>query len=192
MATLLAKQNIPLAFADQLSPVIKSSFPDSEISKQYACKRTKTACILNGAVAPYFLEQLVSQMQEEPFAVAIDGSNDAGVKKMNPITVRIFNSSTGKVVQQFLDMCMSSSSTAEGLFAAMKEAFDKHGLPWTNCVGVSMDNTAVNMGKRNSIMTRVLKENSSVYVMGCPCHIIHNTAVKAADAFELVSFHALF
>ena len=134
-----------------------------------------------------FLEKLVAQMRVEPFAIAIDGSNDCGVEKMNPLTVCIFNGSTGKVVQQFLDMCMSSSSTAEGLFTTMKEAFSKHSLLWNNCVGVSMDNTAVNMGKRNSIMTRVAQENPSVYIMGCPCHIVHNTAVKAADAFESVS-----
>ena len=36
------------------------------------------------------------------------------------------------------------------------------------------------------MMTLVAKENPSVYVMGCPCHISHNTAVKAADVFESV------
>ena len=132
----------------------------------------------------------MEHIRREPFAIAIDGSNDSGVEKMNPLTVRIFDDQAGKVVQQFLDMCMSSSSTAEGLFIAMKEAFRKHNLQWTNCVGVSMDNTAVNMGKRNSIMTRVSCENPTVYVMGCPCHIVHNTAVKAADVFESVSVHA--
>ena len=35
----------------------------------------------------------------------------------------------------------------------MKEAFRKHSLPWNSCVGVSMDNTAVDMDKRNSIMS---------------------------------------
>ena len=35
----------------------------------------------------------------------------------------------------------------------MKEAFRKHSLPWNSCVGVSMDNTAVDMDKRNSIVS---------------------------------------
>ena len=55
-----------------------------------------------------------------------------------------------------------------------------------------MDNTAVNMGKRNSIMTNVTQQNPAVYVMGCPCHIVHNTAVKAADALESVSVWPYF
>ena len=69
----------------------------------------------------------------------------------------------------------------------MKEAFCKHSLLWNSCVGVSMDNTAVDLDKRNSIMSRVTQETPSVYVMGCPWHLAHNTAVKAADVFESVS-----
>ena len=34
-------------------------------------------------------------------------------------------------------------------------------------------------------MTRVLEKNNSVYVNGCPCHIIHNTANKGASSFAL-------
>ena len=84
-------------------------------------------------------------------------------------------------------MCMSSSSTAEGIFAKMEEAMTSHNIPWTNCVGLSVDNTSVNMGCRNSIKTRVLDKNPAIYIMGCPCHIVHNTAGKAADAFEEVT-----
>ena len=119
-------------------------------------------------VTPYSLQKLVAQMRVEPFAIAIDGSNDCGVEKMNPLTVHIFHGSL-----------LSSSWTSACLHRLQQKAC----LPqW-----VSMDNTAKNMGKRNSIMTRVAKENPSVYVMGCPCHMVHNTAVNAADVFELVS-----
>ena len=46
---------------------------------------------------------------------------------------------------------------------------------------------AVNMGKRNSIKTRVLKTNPSIFVNGCPCHIIQNTTSKAAEMLSRVS-----
>ena len=51
-----------------------------------------------------------------------------------------------------------------------------------------MDNTSVNLGKRNSIMTRVHLRNSSIYIMGCPCHIVHNVAMKASENFSKVSY----
>ena len=46
------------------------------------------------------------------------------------------------------------------------------------------------MDKRNSIMTHVSCENPAVCIMGCPCLIVHNTAVKAADVFESVSVNS--
>ena len=36
-------------------------------------------------VAPYFLEKLVAHIDVEPLAIAIDGSKDCGVEKMNPL-----------------------------------------------------------------------------------------------------------
>ena len=140
-----------------------------------------------GAVAPHFQSMLVNKMKIEPFAIATDGSGDSTLQKMNPLTVRIFDINRGIVCTQFLDMCMSSSSTAENIFSKMHGVMEKHEISWNNCVGVSVDNTSVNMGCNNSIKTRVLQENKAIYIMGCPCHIIHNTGGKAGEAFETVS-----
>ena len=46
-----------------------------------------------------------------------------------------------------------------------------------------MENTTVNLGSRNSIMTRVKQRSPSCYFMGCPCHLIHNITCKASEAF---------
>jgi hypothetical protein len=69
----------------------------------------------------------------------------------------------------------------------MQDAFTTHSISWNNCIG----NTSVNMGCRNSIKTRVLNMSPAIYIMGCPCHIVHNTALKAATAFEEVSVHIM-
>ena len=186
VATMLVQHNIPLALADELTPLFHDIFPDSEIAKQFSSKRTKTACIINGAIAPFYQQMLVDFMKNEPFALAVDGSSDTGVEKMNALTIRIFDGNRGMVSTQFLDMCMSSSSTAEGIFTAMQYVLTKHDISWINCIGIGLDNTSVNMGCRNSIKTRILQQNPAVYVMGCPCHIVHNIARKAGNAFEQV------
>ncbi len=45
---------------------------------------------------------------------------------MNPLTVRIFDIETSKIVTQFLDMCTASAATAEAIYilhnAAQKSA----------------------------------------------------------------------
>ena len=186
---MLVQHNIPLSLADELTPMFRDIISDSEIAKCFSSRRTKTACIVNGAIAPSYQQVLINSMKSGPYAIATDGSNDNGVEKMNPLTVQIISADNGKVHTQFLDMCMSSQSTAESIFSNMQDTLQKHGIPWINCVGIAVDNTSVNMGCRNSIKTRMKEVNPAVYVMGCPCHIVHNIAGKASSEFEAVSVH---
>ena len=79
------------------------------------------------------------------------------------------------------------SAIAESIFTKTDDVLLSNQIPWTNCVGAGVDNTSVNLGKRNSIMTRVLQQNPAIYFMGCPCHIVHNTALKASASFAQVS-----
>lgn len=194
VATMLVQHNIPLAVADELTPLFCDVFSNSEIAKNYSSRRTKTACIINGTLADFFRQNLVEHIKENPFSIAIDGSSDSNVEKMNPLTVRVFDFNRGCVCTQFLDMCMSSLSTAEGIFFKMQDACTRHGIAWNNCVGLGVDSTSVNMGCRNSIKTeaRVLNMNPAIYIMGCPCHIVHNDALKAAKVFGEVCMRMVF
>ena len=106
VANFLVQHNVPLA--DHLSPLFQNIFPDSEIAKSYASARTKTTCIANGSLAPSLKSALVQKMKLAPFSLAIDCSNDNGVEKMNPLTVRFFDESTGMVAVQLLDMCLTT------------------------------------------------------------------------------------
>lgn len=83
ISLLLAQHNVPLALADHLSPLIRDVF-DGELVQGYGCAKTKTTCILNRAVAPQFRGELVSLMQNQPYSLSVDGSNDTGLEKMNP------------------------------------------------------------------------------------------------------------
>ena len=83
MCILLAQHNIPLALADHLSPLIQDIF-DGEVAKGYSCAKFKT-CVLNNAIALEFQCELISLMQQSPYSLCIDGSNDIGLLKMNPL-----------------------------------------------------------------------------------------------------------
>ena len=52
------------------------------------------------------------------------------------------------------------------------------------CVAFSVDNTSVNMGKINSIKSRVLVKNPDLYFVGCSSHMAHNAACKGEDSFS--------
>ena len=46
-------------------------------------------------------------------------------------------------------------------------------LEWAKVVAISLDNTNVNMGDKNSLKNRILEENPEVFVAGCKCHLAH-------------------
>ena len=112
-------------------------------------------------------------MKNYPYALATDGSNDNGLEKMNPLTVRIFDVNAGKVKTSLLDMCMTPSGTALDIFNAIDRCMTLFDVPWSNCVAVGVENTNVNMGNRHSIKTMVPKKHPDVFFNGCQCHVVH-------------------
>ena len=72
----------------------------------------------------------------------------------------------------------TDSGTAAAIFNKKDEVLQQNNIAWSNCVSVSVDNTSVNLGKNNSIMTWVHQKHRAAYFMGCPYHVIHNTCLK--------------
>ncbi|KAI6646354.1 hypothetical protein LOD99_9225 [Oopsacas minuta] len=125
-------------------------------------------------------------MLDHPFSMAIDGGNDSGLIKMNPVTVRIFDIKTHKVEFRFYDMYTTTGRnlhSSDTIMSKLLDIFLSSQIPLINCVAISCDNASVNLGKHHSIMTSVKKLNPSVYFLGCPCHIVHNAASFAAASF---------
>lgn len=104
IANALVQNNIPLAFTDCLSPRLRDIFPDSGIAREYASARTKTTCLVIGSVAPHFKKALVNALKMQPFSIAIDGSNNTGLEKMNPMTVRLYDVNWRNIVTHFFDI----------------------------------------------------------------------------------------
>ena len=102
---------------------------------------------------------------------------------MNPITIRIYDVNCNQIVTKLLDMCISSSSTTEGIYSVLDGRLVdllKSPNPWDMCTSVGVDNTSVNIAVRDSLKTRVLKRNLAISFNGCACHILHNAAQRAA------------
>ena len=67
----------------------------------------------------------------------------------------------------------ANAATAESIFDKMDEVLAMHNIEWTNCIGLSLDNCYTNMVRHNSISSRALQKNPSIFIHGCPCHIVH-------------------
>ena len=86
VTNFLVQHNLPIATANHLGPLFKEIFPDSKIAAEYASGRTKTSAIVNVALGPHCHKFLVEHYNSHPFSLGIDGSNDTGLNKMNPVT----------------------------------------------------------------------------------------------------------
>ena len=73
----------------------------------------------------FLLASLTEKMKVNPFSLLIDGSNDTGLEKLNPLTVKIFDESTNKVITELLDMCTTTGrncGTASDIYSSSKSA----------------------------------------------------------------------
>ena len=188
MAVALAHHNIPVAVMDHLSPLL----PGFEDCQRVCLSKDKNHLYPQLTwLFVHILKQILYHRCEKSHS---PGSNDNDIQKMNPITIRVLDTSRCQVSTRFLDMCLTSgtaSATAESIFATMDSVPKSRSITWSNCVGLSVDNTSVNMGRHNSIMTRATQNNPAVYMMGCPCHILHNTAQKANHSFRNVRLYEI-
>ena len=128
-------------------------------------------------------------MKNSPFSIMTDGSNDTGMAKMYPITVHIYDVEFERVMTKFFDINLiegRSSGTAATIFEHVDAVFEKYEIHWNSVTGLGVENTNVNIGEHDSIKSRVLEKEPNIIVVGCPHHMLHNAASKAASAFGRV------
>ena len=79
---------------------------------------------------------------------------------MKAVGVLIFGVSRSKTVNfSFFDMCIATGehcSTGKALF--VNQAY---------CISLRLNNTSINVGEHNSIKSRALKENKSIFIAEC-------------------------
>ena len=89
----------------------------------YSSTRTKTTAIAYGAFGTNCHDFIVQHCQNYPYSCSTDGSNDTGIQKMNPFSIRIYDANTSKVVSNhFYNMCLTEGehrATAESIFATI-------------------------------------------------------------------------
>ena len=142
---LAIQHNSFFNISDHLSPLIRSEFRGSQAAENFSCGRTKTAAIVN-CLGDHFFEKLKSDMQEMPYSLMLDGSNDTGLSKTFPITVRVFDVNFNRVMTKFFDMNLidgTDASTAETMFQSVDNQLNNHDISWDYCLAIGLDNTNV-------------------------------------------------
>ena len=116
--------------SDHFTQCMKGEFKDSKTTKNFSCGRTKTAAIIN-CIGDDIKQELVKDMSQSPFSIMADGSNDAGLEKMFPICIRMFDVNFNRIMIKFFDMNMlegRDASTAEHMFTSIENQLRKNEL----------------------------------------------------------------
>ncbi|XP_063761556.1 uncharacterized protein LOC134879144 [Eleginops maclovinus] len=176
----LVEHNIPIAVADHIGPLVKKMFPDSKIAGKYGSGRTKSSAIV-GALAKEDASVITEAMRTAPYSLATDGSTDYGDCKLYPLVVKYFDRGLGRVLTVLLSLpeC-HEASTGQNIFKLIDNELEKRSISWDNCMSFGADNAMVMQGLKAGTAGYINKKNSAVYVLGCPCHLIHLAAEKAA------------
>ena len=64
---------------------------------------------------------------------------------------------------------------------------EKTEVTWGNCISLGVDNTNTNVDEHNSIKSRALKENKSIFIARCNCHLVYLAAGQGGKAYANIS-----
>ena len=181
--SFIVEHNLSFKSADHFSKLCKEMFPDSKIAKEYSCCRTKTTAIVTHALAPAADKTVTDYCKSGPFSILCDGGNDRMDKKYFGIMVRFWDKARGKAVCQLLGIPVCNIATAETLFQALAKELEERDIPWGNIVGFASDSASVMVGKRNSVLSRLLQKQPKAFSMACVCHL---AALGAAAGLKVL------
>ena len=153
-ANFVAEHNLSFSLADHFTHLTTVMFPDSKIAREFSCARTKTTCIIKGALSPYAMHPVFKLCCEGPFSILCDEGNK-GDDKNFAILVRMWDDDLGKPATRFFDMPTCNFGDTENLFKHIDTALAARGVPWSNVVGFESDTTNAMMGKHNSVLSTV-------------------------------------
>ncbi|XP_071507007.1 uncharacterized protein [Diadema antillarum] len=181
----IVEHNLPISVSDHAGPLFQKMFPDSKVASKYGCARTKTSAII-GELSNVTASSIADIARLAPFSLATDGSNDSGEAQLYPVLISYYDNSAGIVKQGLLSLpACKQDSTGENIFKLLDHEFSDRKIPWGNCVSFCADNASVMVGKHKGVAAYIHKQNPECYIMGCPCHMMHNTAKKAAQALPI-------
>jgi hypothetical protein len=181
---VIIRHNLPLSMSDTASKCFKQMFPDSSIAQKYSCSRTKSRVMVE-ELARDTQRDVSGKMKAWPFSVATDGSNE-GDDKFFPINVNVLSIDGLSVEKHLLSFpSLKEDATGKNIFNLLDKELQHFDIGWEKCMAVGSDNAAVMTGKHKGVIAYCREKNENVFMAGCPCHLLHLAAEKAAKELEV-------
>ncbi|CAG9790618.1 unnamed protein product [Diatraea saccharalis] len=188
--SFFAEHNIPFRAMDHLSEILVKCFPDSEIAKEFSCKRTKAAAITYNVLGPEFEKDMIvdilptaSPSGKPVYSIVIDESTDVATVKVLAIGIKYFSETECTVKTKFLDLVDLSGETADHLFNALSSKLSELGLDIKDVLGFAADTTNVMFGQHSGIFAKIKEVNPKCFFIKCVCH---SAALSVSHACKIL------
>ena len=156
------------ALPRQLALQIKNGSSLSRLSSyksDQACRR------LAQHISDEIREPIARALREATvISVMFDGATDKSTEEVEVVYVRYLKD--GEPQTRYLSLQPLQHAHAQGVYDAINNAFKHHGIEdWQNkVVGIGCDGANVNIGKKNSVASRILEVNGETVVVHCVAH----------------------
>ena len=157
--------------------------------KKLSCARTKAESIVVNVLAPFALEELLSDLKNVNFiSVMFDASNHGNIKVI-PLLLRYFKPD-GRIYVKLLQVKDFHVETSDIVTNYILDSLDQHDLR-QKVVGLSADNTNTNFGGASrkgkcNVFTKLQSElPRELLGIGCSAHILNNCIKSACDRLPI-------
>lgn len=183
LAAFYATHNVAFNQVDDMAPLLKNIFTDSQIAKDLSLSRKKCTQLINNVLGKRETERLVNNLLNTKFSILVDESTTITNDKMLCVLVKYFSIQNKKIVTELLELISLDATdySAAKLYSAFEHCLKSKQIPISNIVGMACDNASVMVGNRDSFMTRLKKEVPALIVLRCICHSSALIASKACS-----------
>lgn len=143
----------------------------SELGKLLSYRSDQACRRLCKVIADDIREPLIESVRSaDAISLMFDGATDASITEVEIVYVRYVEN--GLPVTTYLSLQSVAHAHAQGVFDAIEKAFDDNGIHnWRDkVVGVGCDGASVNIGKNNSVATRILDDHDHILIIHCMAH----------------------
>jgi len=166
--------------ATGLNDLLMRMFPDSDIASKFRLGADKMAYIVKFGLAPYFYEELVSELNfAEHYVIAFDESmNRICQEEQMDMHVRFWDSSANRVANRYLGSSFLGHTAADdlvkGFMSTMKDLNSKR------LIQISMDGPNANWSFLEKMKLKLERDPDDAKLLelgSCGLHIVHGAFI---------------
>lgn len=151
--------------------------------------RTKCMLLLKKGIAPCFLAELISDIDNSKYSLILDEFTDVSSLKYLCIMIRYFSKKKEKIITNYLGIIKITEATAQKLFLILTSFLKSINLELENLIAIGTDGANNMCGSQNSLCTLLKSKIHNLVLVKCVCHSFNLCASKAVECLpETIDF----